>query len=308
MNVAVIGSNGFIGKALVERLSAEKNLKLILFGRSEHSANSPELPYKKINFFNKTELQNDFKGIDIVYYLASETIPATSWENPNIEIEKNLIPFINLLDVLAHLGVKKIAFVSSAGTVYGPSIGKVHETSHKQPFSPYGIMKLTMENFLSYYQVKYGLHHDVYRVSNVYGEGQDTGKGLGIINTFLEKIIKENKVKVFGDGNNTRNYIYVKDVAELFCLSVQSPNTSDVFNVSSDATLTINQLIEIMKKEVDEHFEVNYEPVRQSDNSYIDLDNTKITGRFKDFKFTSINQGILKTYKALKNAYNSKQN
>ncbi|MCC6371318.1 MAG: NAD-dependent epimerase/dehydratase family protein [Bacteroidia bacterium] len=301
MKVAVIGSNGFIGRNLVERLANENGVQLFLFGRSEHSHFANNYPYKKINFSDREQLLADFKGMDLVYHLASETIPATSWENPGIEIEKNLVPFINLLEVIAQLKVKKIAFVSSAGTVYGPSNNKVHEESHKQPFSPYGIMKLTMENFLNYYQAKYGLHFDIYRVSNVYGEGQDTGKGLGIINTFLEKILKENKVKVFGDGKNTRNYIYVKDVAELFCWSLMSPETSGTYNVSSNSTLSINGLIDVMKQEVTENFEVNYEPVRQSDNSFIDLDNTKLLSRFGNFKFTDIHQGIAKTYKALKN-------
>ena len=157
-----------------------------------------------------------------------------------------------------------------------------------------------MENFLSYYHKKFGLNYDVFRVSNVYGQGQNTGKGLGIINTFLEKIISENKVTVFGDGLNTRNYIYVKDVVELFTLSYKSPDSSGVYNVSSNATLSINQLIDAMKKEVSEKFEVNYVTGRQSDNSFIDLDNSKILEFFKDFSFTEINEGIAKTYQFLK--------
>ncbi|MCE3226590.1 MAG: NAD-dependent epimerase/dehydratase [Bacteroidetes bacterium] len=299
-NVAIIGSNGFIGRHLTERLSREKNLNLFLFGRSESSVSKDAHPYKKIDFNNNEQLRKDFKDVDTVYYLASETIPASSWDTPMIEIEKNLVPFINFLEIISKLKVKKIAFVSSAGTVYGTTNGKVPEDFNKAPFSPYGITKLAMENFLNYYRVKYNLQFDVYRVSNVYGEGQNIGKGLGIINTFLEKIIKESSVKVFGDGQTIRNYIYVKDVAELLSLTIRTPDTSDVYNVSSNSTLSINELIKIMKEVVAEDFKVNHEGGRQSDNSYIDLDNTKILKNFSDFRFIEIKQGITKTYAALK--------
>jgi UDP-glucose 4-epimerase len=300
MNVAVIGSNGFIGRHLTERLSKESSVSLFLFGRSEHSSFKTDFPYKQIDFSNTEKLRADFSDIDIVYHLASETIPATSWDAPMLEIEKNLIPFINFLEVISKLKVSKIAFVSSAGTIYGTTSGKVPEDSDKKPFSPYGITKLAMENFLSYYKIKYNLQYDIYRVSNVYGEGQNTGKGLGVINTFLEKIIRDKEVKIFGDGQATRNYIYVKDVAELLTLTLRTSDKSNAFNISSHSTHSINQLIGMMKEIVEEHFEVIYEKGRQSDNSYIDLDNAKILKQFNDFHFTNIKEGVKKTYLSLK--------
>jgi UDP-glucose 4-epimerase len=298
--VAIIGSNGFIGKHLTERLLAEKEVQLYLFGRTHREFTNPKIVYNKIDFFNKEELQKNFAGIDVVYYLISETIPATSWEDPVKEIEKNLLPFINFMEAISKLSVKKVAFVSSAGTVYGTTNGKVAEDFDKKPFSPYGIMKLTMENFLNYYRTKYNIQYDIYRVSNVYGEGQDIGKGLGIINTFLEKILEENKVKIYGDGQAIRNYIYVKDVAELLSLSLRITDRSDIYNISSDTTLSINQLVTILKEIVSKDFNVVYENGRQSDNSYIDLDNDKVLKQFSAFSFTPISKGILKTYEFLK--------
>ena len=300
MKVAVIGSNGFIGRHLVERLQKETRLELFLFGKRDESLGKG-LPYKKIDFFNKAELIKDFAEIEMVYYLASETIPATSWEDPASEIEKNLRPFLSFLEVVAKLKLKKIAFISSAGTVYGATTGKVPEDANKQPFSPYGIVKLTMENFLQYYKIKYGIQYDIFRVSNVYGEGQDTGKGLGAINTFLEKIIRENKVQIFGDGESTRNYIYVRDVIELLTWSVQHTDASDVYNMSSDSTLSLNQLVSVMKSIVKEEFTVIFEKGRLSDNSYVDFDNSKLIKHLPEFKFTPIEEGILKTYQFLKN-------
>jgi UDP-glucose 4-epimerase len=298
--VAVIGSNGFIGRHLAEELSAKQSVQLFLFGKSAPLVIKPNAPYKTIDFFDREKLLKDFENIDLVYYLASETIPATSWDTPIIEVEKNLLPFINFLEAIVTLKTKKVVFVSSAGTVYGPTQGKVTEDSDKKPFSPYGITKLAMENFLNYYKSKHGLESDIYRVSNVYGEGQDTSKGLGIINTFLEKILQEKRVRIFGDGKSTRNYIYVGDVARLLSLSLTDVDSSGIYNIASGDTFSINDLVQLIKKVTAEEFDVTYEAVRQSDNSFIDLDNTRICKRFPGFKFTTIEDGLLKTYKSLK--------
>jgi UDP-glucose 4-epimerase len=191
-----------------------------------------------------------------------------------------------------------VVFLSSAGTIYGPSLEKINETSNKKPFSPYGITKLSMEYFLNYFETKYGIKHDIYRISNVYGEGQDTSKGLGLINTFLEKITTDQKITVFGDGENIRNYIYIKDVVELLSLSLNlNLSTSQIYNLSSNDTLKINEVIAILKNAIEEPFEINYIPNRQSDNSFIDLDNSLIKLAKKDFIFTNIEDGIKKTYK-----------
>lgn len=299
-NVAIIGANGFIGRHLTEVLS-KKNINLYLFGKSKESAFGKTIAYTQLDLLNKEQILNHFSSIDIVYYLASETIPATSWENPILEIEKNLNPFIHFTETISKLNVKKIIFISSAGTVYGPSEHKVKEDAVTKPFSPYGIIKLTMENFLSYFQKKSNLQFDIYRVSNVYGDGQDTSKGLGIINTFLEKIISEKKITIFGDGESVRNYIYVRDVAELMSLSLTSRlNESNIYNLSSNDTLSINTLIKLMKGIVSEDFEVSYLETRQSDNSKIDLDNAKILEAYPDYILTEIKSGILKTYNELK--------
>lgn len=302
LNVAVIGSNGFIGSHLTNYLLAQKNIQLTLFGRSKNSSSNSEAPYHQINLMNNQSNTNYFKDIDLIYYLVSETIPANSWTNPLIDVEKNLIPFLTFAECISKLKVKKIVYLSSAGTVYGTTNQKVNEEFDKNPFSPYGITKLTIENFLRYYKTKYNINYDVYRISNVYGSGQDTSKGLGLINTLLEKIITENKITIFGEGNNLRNYVYVNDVAKLLSLSLNNPiNTSEVYNLSSNDTLTINEIVELIRKVVIEKFTIQHIEKRESDNAAIDLDNSKLRNAMKGFHFTPIQQGILETYQFMKN-------
>jgi len=201
------------------------------------------------------------------------------------------------MNAVCRLSLKKLVFISSAGTVYGATYNNVVEDSYKNPFNPHGITKLTMEYFLNYYQIKYGINFDIYRVANVYGEGQSTSKGIGIINSFLESIIKSGTVNIFGDGSNIRNYVYVQDLAFILSRSVYLPkDVSEVFNVASNDTLSINELVTIIKKVVDRPFEILYTPKRLSDNPSAQLDNTKLLNTFSEFNFTSIEEGIRKTY------------
>jgi UDP-glucose 4-epimerase len=306
--VAVIGANGFIGKHLVRALERQDGLHVTLFGRSAVSSHGKKMPYHQLNLSDLSGDISHFKNTEIVYYLASDSIPSSSWNDPVFDIEKNLLPFIHFLDRLSKLNLKKVVFVSSAGTIYGQSNEKLTEDSDKKPFSPYGINKLAMENYLSYFEARYGVKHDIFRVSNVYGEGQDTSKGLGIINTFLERILTDKSVTIYGNGQNIRNYIHVGDVGELLSLSVTNGKNSNIINLASDDNISINQLIEVIKQVVTEDFGVKYVESRQSDNPAISLDNTKLKNTYIDFRFIPLKEGIEKTYSFIKQKLEQKTN
>ena len=290
-----------MGSHLVAKLAQVPGINLFLFGRNEVSAFGDKFPYTKLELSNKEQVKRSFATIDIVYYLASASIPASSWEQPGMEIEQNLLPFISFMECLVTLQAKKVVFISSAGTIYGPCDQKANEDSFKNPFSPHGITKLAMEYFLNYFRARHNINFDIYRVSNVYGEGQDIKKGIGIINTFLENIVLHGRLNIFGDGSNVRNYLYVGDFAELLGLSLHAdPSVSEVYNMSSDDTLSINELVAVIRNIIDEEIDVVYTTARQSDNPAIYLDNTKILQAHPGFKFTGIAEGILKTYQHIK--------
>ncbi|MBK6521160.1 MAG: NAD-dependent epimerase/dehydratase family protein [Bacteroidia bacterium] len=307
-HVAILGANGFIGKHLTRVLMQNSQLKITLFGRSPSNDFKDRLPYHQLDLNNTSQLEKYFKETEIVYYLASDSIPSSSWDDPKFDVEKNLLPFIHFLNNGAKHKLRKVVFVSSAGTIYGQSKEKLTEDSDKKPFSPYGITKLAMENYLNYFEVRHNIKHDIFRVSNVYGDGQDTSKGLGIINTFLEKIIKDNNITIYGNGENIRNYICVSDVAKLLSLSISSGADSNIYNLASNDNISINQLVDIIKKIVKEDFKVNYKETRQSDNPAISLDNSKLKASFKDFKFVELSEGIKQTYNHIKEKLGVKNN
>lgn len=304
--VAIIGSNGFIGKHLADNLLQNNNISVDLYGRSATSSNSNPQNYKQIDLFNSEQNKIYFKNIEVIYYLASETIPANSWANPLVDIEKNLIPFLTFMESICNLNIKKMIYLSSAGTVYGTTSNKVDELSDKNPFSPYGITKLAIENFLLYYKTKYNIEYDIFRISNVYGPGQNTKKGLGIINTFIEKIIKNEEITIFGNGSNLRNYIYVKDVVKILNLLLfKNLQVSKIYNLNSDDSLTINEIVDLLKKMLHENLKVTYDNKRLSDNMSIDLNNSKLKNELPFFKFTPITVGIVETFNYIKRMPNN---
>ena len=197
--------------------------------------------------------------------------------------------------------LKKIIFSSSAGTIYGDVKGNIVESSDKNPQSPHGIIKFAMENYLLYYLKKSNINYTILRISNIYGESQDTSKGLGLINTILENHISKKKIKIFGDGSNVRNYIYIKDVVRAMSLfAVEKLSISQTFNLSSDENLSINDILKIINTIVQNPLEIIFTDFRDSDLHSIEIDNSFFTNVYPNFNFTNITEGIQRTVNYLK--------
>lgn len=302
INVLILGYTGFIGKHLLGFLTQKQNLKITVFSRKIDNSISAEITQIIGDYAQKEDLKSALENQDIVYHLISATIPATSWEQPMNEIDQNLIPFLQFLQLSSESNVKKICFASSGGTVYGLQQNELSESDPTFPYAPYGIIKNAMEHFLYYYKQKSNLNFTIFRISNVYGEGQIVSKGLGFINTALQNIALEKPIIIFGDGENVRDYIYVKDLVELMYVGISDGlNHSDIYNLGSKQVYSLNELIILFKNLVKENIEVNYLPTRPSDIKNIVLDNSKIKNQQKtDFQFTPIETGILNAYKYIK--------
>ncbi len=304
LKIGILGANGFVGKELVKHLILKNNfLELHLYSRTFKI----DLPKTNNIFQHNFDLKNiesysdkSLKKIDVLFYLISDSIPASSWGKPYDEITNNLIPFINLIENLKEGNLKKIIFTSSAGTIYGESKNKLNEDSPKAPFSPHGISKLTTEYFLDFFHKKYNINYEIYRISNIYGPDQNTSKGLGLINTILEKSIKNEEIIIFGDGSITRNYIYIRDVAEILVQALDNKlNQNLILNLASSDNLSINQIIEKIEQVTKKKLWITKEKGRPSDNPNISIDNSKLRNIYPNFKNTPIELGILETYKYL---------
>ncbi|MCE1166028.1 MAG: NAD-dependent epimerase/dehydratase family protein, partial [Bacteroidetes bacterium] len=218
-NCIIYGGGGFIGSHLAEELLAN-GYNVTVFDK---------LNFSKINIYdvagnidiiegdfnNETELLSSLEGIDYVFHLVSSTLPASSNENPVYDVETNLVSTLRLLQDVNRKKVKKFIFISSGGTVYGlPETVPIKETHPRRPVCSYGIIKKTIEDYLSMYKYLYGLDYTVFRLSNPYGERQNPMYAQGVIPVFIKKFINNEKIVIWGDGEVKRDFIYIKDAVK----------------------------------------------------------------------------------------------
>jgi UDP-glucose 4-epimerase len=306
LKVGVLGSSGFIGKVLTKKLETNPIVsELHLFSRSILTGNKTNNNTHRHRFVLSIENQIIPKAlyeVEILYYLISESIPANSWDNPTKELSNNLIPFISLIEKIKDGKLKKIIFTSSAGTIYGPTVEKISEDGIKRPFSPHGITKLTTEYFLEYFKIKYKINYSIFRVSNIYGPGQNTNKGLGLVNTILEKFCKNEEIIIYGDGSITRNYIYIHDVVKVLNQEIAFENNIEkIINLASSCHLTINEIICSIETITNQKLKIKNLIQRKSDNPVILIDNSKLIKSFPGFNDTPLKIGISETLKFIKN-------
>lgn len=270
MKALVIGGNGFIGTALVDRL-VDRGIEVRVFDRYPSRFKEPVAGVEYVigDFANHGEVQQAVSGANWVFHLAYTTLPESSNEDPVYDVRSNVIDTIQLLQACVENEVDKFVFVSSGGTVYGvPQSVPIKEDHPNEPICSYGITKLTIEKYLALFHRMKNLEYAVARIANPYGERQNPDAKQGAIGVFLGKIAKGQPITVYGDGQIVRDFIYIYDAADalIACADYVSPAQGPrVFNVGSGQGYTLNQIVDTIKKVVDVEVKINHIPARQVD-------------------------------------------
>jgi len=293
--ILVLGGNGFIGSNLVNELLKVEDNKIYVVARiKKNEIQSSRITYIYCDFNNLVEHTDLFRKMDCVYHLISQSYPFTTWEIPMAEVELNLLPTLKFLESIAGF-VPLVIFVSSGGTIYGNHSQISSETSIPKPNNPHGIIKLCIENFLLYYHTKSNMNFLIFRVSNVYGPGQEIKKGLGFINTAIEKIIANDSISIFGDGNQTRDFIFIQDVAKILTAALYSKVKNKIYNLSYGTSTSLNKILTIISNELERPILINRHPKREFDLKLINIDNSCLINDFKNIQLTKIELGIQQT-------------
>ncbi len=297
MNILVIGGNGFIGSHLIDYLLLKgHNVRVFDLYKERYREPLANVDYRISNLENIPDLYEALLGIDIVFHLASSSVPSTSNIDTISDINKNLIPTINILNLSLKLGIKKFIYFSSGGAVYGvPKTKLISEEHPLNPISSYGIVKASIEKYLLLYQRLYGLKPLIIRPSNPYGPRQGHFIAQGVISTFLRKSIMNEEITVFGDGNSAKDYIYIKDLIIMtydLCFSEKD----GIFNLGSGRGLSINQIIEQIKKTTSKNLDIKNVDKQIYDVDNFILDISKITDLLGTYQFTSLEYGISETW------------
>ena len=273
MKCVILGGAGFIGLNLAESLVLAGHQVLCVdqptgkerFGQS--SLSHPRLSTAWGNAWDEVLLDEALRGCDVCFHLVSSTIPQTSNANPQFDVQSNLLGTLTLADACVRHGVKKVIYLSSGGTVYGvPKVVPISEEHPTDPTCSYGIVKLAVEKYLELYRGLYGLDYSIVRLSNPYGERQRTFGAQGAVAVFLGKALRGEAIEVWGDGNVSRDYVYISDViACLMLVMTSSDPRARLLNVGSGRGHTINQLLKVIGATVQRDLLINHVPGRSFD-------------------------------------------
>ena len=253
ISTLVIGGDGYIGAHLVPQLVATGR-RVTVLSRSATPRNIvPEGVIYVSGDFAEHELI--CRLLDVhqeVVQLAYATVPNTSYENPLADLLQNLPPTVQLFSEAADRGVK-LVLVSSGGTVYGEAEKfPIPETHPTKPISPYGVTKLTLENYAYLYAATHGLKFVCVRPSNAYGVGQRPFIGQGFVATAIASAMKGIAVKLFGQSSTIRDYIYVSDLAAGIVSALEHGHLSGTYNLGSGMGLSNLELIQRLIPLMDE--------------------------------------------------------
>lgn len=299
MRILILGGAGFIGSHLVELLHNNGNHEMIVLDNL--SSGRRENIHQRIQFYKMDirdhELEHVFKKhkFDVVVNLAAQTMVPFSLKHPDEDADINILGLINVLECCRKYSVKRIIFSSSAA-VYGNNTKvPLRENEVLMPMSFYGISKMAAEHYLRAYHELYGLDSIVFRFANVYGERQGNGGEGGVVSIFGRRIAAGLPLTIFGDGDQTRDFVYAGDIAEAIVAALNAEGYL-ILNVSNRIEVSINELIENFAAVSNKHLEVDYEDAREGDIYRSCLDNTALIKALNTSPQTSLQAGLAKTY------------
>ena len=273
MNVLVTGGAGFIGSHLVRQLLDAEHQVTVLDNVS--TGTWQHLPQGKdtctcweMDIRDKAAREKIEQGkFDVIVQLAGQTMVDVSIKDPEFDASENIMGTINVLEAARNSGVKRIIFASTAAA-YGDVTEDrlpIREEENLAPMSFYGLTKVAVEKYLKLYHDLYGMDYVALRFANVYGERQgDTGEG-GVISIFAKRIAKDQGITVFGDGKQTRDFIYAGDIAAGIIAAMTTDKANAVYNLSNQTETSLLDLIELMAKASGKTVEPAFAAPREGD-------------------------------------------
>ena len=225
-------------------------------------------------------------GFDLVSQHAAQIDVRTSVADPARDAGVNILGLLNVLEGAREAGTKRVVYVSSGGVVYGePEQVPTPESAPKLPLSPYGVTKLSGEHYLHYYREVHGLEYVALRYANVYGPRQDPHGEAGVVAIFCDRLQAGEELTIFGDGEQTRDYVYVKDVvianlrASDMTLKREPGLDSVAFNVGTGAATSVNRLADVLESIAEDQLGRVYRGERPGELRHSTLDVSRFAER-----------------------------
>lgn len=309
--ILVTGGAGFIGSHLCDRLLAEGHRVIAVDDLSSGKiANIAEARGygKGFTFFNLDVRSEGLLQLferhhpEVVMHLAAQPAVRRSMDDPTADASVNLMGLLNVLECCGRSGARKVVFASSGGSIYGePKKVPVKETawSGSRPLSPYGITKRAAEDYLRFYERYRGLDYTALALANVYGPRQDPHGEAGVVAIFAARMLAGEAPTILGDGNQTRDYVFIDDAVHAFALAVDR-GSAKLVNVGTGLETSVNGLYRMLAEITGFAGEPQRGPIPPGEVRRIALDNA-LAAKVLGWKpWTHLEDGLAETIAYLK--------
>ena len=306
MKIIVTGGAGFIGSHLVESLLKDGHELLIfdnfLTGKKENLLFDGNFRLVEDNFGSKDSLSliEDFDP-EVCFHLAAQSSVVVSVQDPRLDFEHNILQPVQLLNTLINSNCKKFVFTSSGGTIFGEpkNIPTTESDYSNEPASPYGVAKKKLNEIIKIMTSNTNLSYSILNLSNVYGPRQDPNGEAGVVSIFSNKYLNGERPVIYGNGEQTRDYIYVQDV--ISALIKSSKIDDDLFlNIGTGIETSVNELAESLKTQFSSNLNPVYQDAREGELQRSVLDNTKARKLLNWEPQYDLNDGMLEVRNWLK--------
>lgn len=294
----VLGGGGFIGINLCRQLAAA-GYPVRAFGRHCQFPNELQgAEWYQGDFTDRAGLAAAIENFDVVFHLIHSATPQAANLCMAEDVQRNVVSTLAMLEICRKLGVARVVFISSGGTVYGCAQQiPTPETAPTEPIAAYGISKLAIEKYLGLYEHLYGLDFRVLRVANPFGPFQLAAKSQGVVAALISRAVRKETIEIWGDGSVVRDFIFIDDVVDALIAAAIDRGGVRVFNIGSGRGRSLREVITVIEQLMGVALGITWKPARRVDVPVSIL----ATDRAKEFLSwtpkTSFESGLEQTIK-----------
>lgn len=305
--ILVTGGAGFIGSHLVEALLAKGYKVRVLDNLSTGKVGNLPVGNAHLNLVvgdvaDSAVVEEAMRDCSAVVHLAAVASVQASVDDPVATHQSNFVGTLNVCEHMLKAGIKRVVFASSAA-IYGNNGegSAIDEDTPKSPLTPYASDKLSSEYYLDFYRREHGLEPVILRFFNIFGPRQDPSSPYsGVISIFTERATSQKPVAIFGDGEQTRDFVYVKDLVSILVQAVEASDPKPgAVNVGLSRSTSLNDLIAELGDATGTPMAVTYQAARQGDIRHSRANNTRLLDRFTLAAPTSIGDGLTQLLRSL---------
>ncbi len=302
MKILVTGGAGFVGSHVVDRcIEAGHQVAVVddlSTGERKHVNGAARLHVADIRSPSLLDVFRSAKP-DVVVHLAAQAAVSRSVEDPRLDADINVIGSINLLECCRQVGAQRFVYVSTGGAGYGDTeVVPTPESHPTRPLSPYGVSKVTGELYLACWESLHGLRGIVLRLANIYGPRQNPHGEAGVVAIFTDRLLRGDPCIINGDGLQTRDYVYVGDVAEAVRLALDRTEVTGPVNIGTGIETSVVTLLERLRTAAGIHGEARHGPARPGEQRRSLLDPRRAREELGWTPRVTLDEGLRRTVAA----------